>query len=62
MGLPFRNGAELAAALGYGDLYNAAAQKEKQETEENSAMTEGIKKMMNKMDEIFKRNIQDVID
>lgn len=62
MALPFRNGAELAAALGYGDLYQAAQQKEQQQEADGAAMTENIKKMMNKMDGIFKRNIQDLVD
>lgn len=62
MALPFRNGAELAAALGYGDLYKAAQQKEQQQEAEGTVMAESIKKMMGKMDGIFKRNIQDLVD
>lgn len=62
MGLPFKNGAELASALGYGDLYKAAEEKEAQETSEGLEMTENVKKMMGKMDEIFKRNLQEIID
>lgn len=62
MALPFKNGAELAAALGYGDLYQAAEKKEQQDAAEGVEMTESIKKMMSKLDGIFKRNIQDVID
>ena len=62
MALPFRNGAELASALGYGGLYKAAEEKEAQEMNDGMEMMEGIKGMMTKMDEIFKRNVQEVID
>lgn len=58
MGLPFKNGAELASALGYGDLYKAAEEKD----QENEEMVENIKKMMNKINEVDKRNVQDKID
>lgn len=57
MGMP-KNGYELAAMLGYGDLYKKAEAQQENDAE----MTEDIKKMMGKMDSIFKRNIQDVID
>ena len=62
MALPFKNGAELASALGFGELYQAAQQKDMAQQEDAAKMTESIKGMMNKMDGIFKRNIQDVID
>lgn len=62
MALPFKNGRELANALGYGELYQAAEKKEQQENMNAEAMTENFKKMMSKMDGIFKRNIQDLVD
>lgn len=58
------DGEELADMVGYGDLYDAAEEKDK--TYENKRRTteivENFKKMKNKMDSIFKRNIQDIID
>lgn len=62
MGLPFKNGADLAAALGYGDLYKAAEEKDQQQNEEGLAMKENFQNMTKKIDEIFKRNIQETID
>jgi hypothetical protein len=62
MALPFKNGLELANALGYGELYQAAEKKEQQDNMNAEAMTESFKKMMSKMDGIFKRNIQDLVD
>jgi hypothetical protein len=58
MELPFKNGYELAQHFGYGDLYAAAEIKD----QENEEMVENIKKMMNKINEVDKRNIQDKID
>ena len=58
MELPFKNGYELAKYFGYGDLYVAAEKKDQEENE----MVENIKKMMNKINEVDKRNIQDKID
>ena len=58
MGLPFKNGYELAKAMGYGKLYQASKEKE----EENNEMLENVKKMMSKLNEIDKRNIQEKID
>lgn len=58
MGLPFKNGYELAKAMGYGKLYQASKEKE----EENNEMLENIKKMMGKINEIEKRNIQEKLD
>ena len=57
-GLPFKNGFELAKYFGYGKLYMAAERKD----EENGEVVEGIKKMMNKINELDKRNLQDRID
>ena len=58
MALPFKNGLELANALGYGELYQAAEKKEQQDNMNAEAMTESFKKMNG----IFKRNIQDLVD
>lgn len=62
MGLPFKSGADLASALGYGEMYQAAERKDMEDEQNAMSMRESVKGMMNKMDEIFKRNIQDVID
>ena len=59
MGLPFQNGAELANALGYGKMYQAAKEQDAAQTQE---VQENFKRMMGKMDDIFKRNIQENYD
>ena len=51
MGLPFKNGYELADEFGLGDLYIQSKEKE----QENDEMLEGVKKMFNKLEEIKKR-------
>ena len=60
MGLKFKNGAELAAALGYGKLYQAAVKDEQDASESN--VSEDVKSMFGRLDGIFKRNIQETVD
>lgn len=55
MGLPFKNGFELAQALGFGEMYQAS--KEQQED-----VVESIKNMMRKINECDKKRLQDIID
>ena len=45
MALPFKNGRELAQALGYGKLYDQAVENEKQQQE----VIDGIHEMMRKL-------------
>lgn len=60
MALKFKNGAELAAALGYGKLYQDAVKDEQKANE--SSVTEQVKDMFGRMDSIFSRNIQERVD
>lgn len=55
MGLPFKNGFELAKAMGFGDLYQ-------QSKEEKEEVVENIKNMMKRIQECDKNKIQDVYD
>lgn len=55
MGLPFKNGYELAKAMGFGDMYQASK-------EEKEEVVENIKNLMRKIHEYDKNKIQDVID
>lgn len=55
MGLPFKNGEELAQALGYGDLYRRS--KEQQEEAVND-----VKEMINRMNKCEKQNLQERYD
>ncbi len=45
MALPFKNGRELAQALGYGKLYDQAVENEKQQQE----VIDGIHEMMRRL-------------
>lgn len=57
MALQFRNGEELADALGYGQLYD----KSEQMQEKGLEMQESIKRMMKRLDNV-KRTWTDYID
>ncbi len=58
MGIPFRNGYELAKFFGYGELYSAAKKKE----DENVDMLESVKGLMGRIHTIDMRNVRETLD
>ena len=59
MPLPFKNGEELAQALGFGELYRAAQENEVEGTE----VAENVKKLMKRVNEAGDmRNKKDYFD
>lgn len=55
MALPFKNGEELAQALGYGDLYRQSKQQEQE-------AINGVKEMIERMTKCERQNLQERYD
>lgn len=56
------SGLDIAKMVGAGDLYMKGMEEFKADEEAEMRMRESFKSMKNKLDEIFKRNVQDLVD